>query len=87
MYLEVTSNSTIKSGRSSDESLVAKRKRIDVVSPSDRRAVDRHANIPSSKTLAHSEPSKRPKTNIFFQRDSATVNIHLFMKIKSSCLV
>lgn len=68
VYLEGTSNSPIKPARSSDESIVIKRKRID--------AVDRRENISSSKNLTHSEPSKRPKTGIFFQRDSSTVNIH-----------
>lgn len=73
--LEGTMNPTMKSGRSSDESIAIKRKRIDAVSPSDRRVTDRHEVLPSSKNLTHSEPSKRPKSGIFFQRDSPTVNI------------
>jgi hypothetical protein len=76
-YLEVTSDSGIKPGRSSDESIVIKRKRIDGVSPSDRRVGERNENVTSSKNLTHSEPSKRPKTGIFFQRDSLTVNIRI----------
>ncbi|CAF3370644.1 unnamed protein product [Rotaria sp. Silwood1] len=65
----VTSSSGIKPGRSSDESLTIKRKRIDVVSPSDRKVGERNGNLISSKNLTNSEPSKRPKTGIFFQRD------------------
>ncbi|CAF0951740.1 unnamed protein product [Rotaria sordida] len=65
----VTSSSGIKPGRSSDESLMIKRKRIDAVSPIDRKVGERNGNITSSKNLTNSEPSKRPKTGIFFQRD------------------
>lgn len=74
-FLEETTSSGIKPGRSSDESMLIKRKRIEAVSPSDRRVRERNENFTSSKNLTHSEPSKRPKTGIFFQRDSATVNI------------
>jgi hypothetical protein len=76
-YLEGTTKSAIKSGRSSDESIMIKRKHIDNASPSEK--------FTSSKTLTHSEPSKRPKTGIFFQRDSSVVNIKsslLLPKIK-----
>jgi hypothetical protein len=52
-----------------------KRKRLDAVSPNDRKAGERNGNIIPSKNLTHSEPSKRPKTGIFFQRDSPAVRI------------
>ncbi|CAF2371700.1 unnamed protein product [Rotaria sp. Silwood2] len=65
----VTSSSGIKPGRSSDESLTIKRKHIDFVSPSERKVGERNGNFTSSKNLTNSEPSKRPKTGIFFQRD------------------
>lgn len=74
-FLEVTTNSGIKPGRSSDESIMIKRKRIDAVSPIDRRVRERNENSTSSKILTNSEPLKRPKTGIFFQRDTSTVNI------------
>ncbi len=51
-----------------------KRKRIEGASPNDRRVGERNENFTSSKNLTHSEPSKRPKTGIFFQRDSLAVN-------------
>ncbi len=77
IYLEVASSAGIKPGRSSDESVMIKRKRIDAVSPNDRRTGERNENVTLSKNLTHSEPSKRPKTGIFFQRDSSAVNIKL----------
>ncbi len=83
MYLEAPSDSPVKPGRTSDQSILIKRKRIDAASPNDRRVGDKTQNFPSSKNLTHSEPSKRPKTGIFFQRDSSvTVGIHH----SSSCI-
>lgn len=69
---------TVKpSGRSSDESVLIKRKRIDAISPSDRRIGEKNGSTSSTKNLTQSEPSKRPKTGIFFQRDSpAEPQIH-----------
>ncbi|CAF1066466.1 unnamed protein product [Adineta ricciae] len=67
-----SSNSGIKSGRSSDESLLIKRKRIDADSPSDRKVGERNGNVNAAKNLTLSEPSKRPKTGVFFQRDTTT---------------
>ena len=49
-----------------------KRKRTDAASPGDRRVGNRNQNLTPSKNLTHSEPSKRPKTGIFFQRDSSS---------------
>jgi hypothetical protein len=54
-----------------------KRKRLDGVSPSDRRVGERNENVTVSKNLTHSEPSKRPKTGIFFQREAVTVTIFI----------
>ncbi|CAF0934143.1 unnamed protein product [Adineta steineri] len=68
----ITVSPGMKPGRSSDESILIKRKRIDAVSPSDRKVNERNGNLASIKHLTHSEPSKRPKTGIFFQRDSST---------------
>jgi len=55
--------STVKSNRLSDDSLMMKRKHI---SPSERKTNEN----PSTKVTPQSEPSKRPKTGIFFHRDS-----------------
>lgn len=71
-YVEVPVNPGEKSGRSSDESALIKRKRIDAVSPNDRRAGERNGSVPISKNLTQSEPSKRPKAGIFFQRESSS---------------
>ncbi|CAM4927111.1 unnamed protein product [Rotaria socialis] len=65
----VTSNSEVKSRRSSDESMNIKRKRLDAASPSDRKEGERNGNSIITKNLTNSEPLKRPKTGIFFQRD------------------
>jgi hypothetical protein len=65
---------------------VIKRKRIDAVSPSDRKVGEKNDNLTSSKNLTQSEPSKRPKTGVFFQRDSSAVSIKfslLFIKQNS----
>jgi len=65
-----------------------KRKRLDVGSPSDRQVGERNENLTSSKNLTHSEPSKRPKTGIFFQRDSLTVHIKFsFLLIKTKFIL
>lgn len=69
----VSSKIETKPGRLSDESAAIKRKRLDAVSPSDRKVGERNGNITTTKTLSNSEPSKRPKTGIFFQRDSSSV--------------
>jgi hypothetical protein len=77
----------MKPGRSSDESIVIKRKRIDGISPNDRKVGERNENLTSSKHITHSEPSKRPKTGIFFQRDPLAVNTKLdFLLIKLNSL-
>jgi hypothetical protein len=65
-----------------------KRKRLDVGSPSDRQVGERNENLTSSKNLTHSEPSKRPKTGIFFQRDSLAVHIKFsFLLIKTKFIL
>jgi hypothetical protein len=79
LYLGVSANREIKPGRSSDESMLIKRKRIDTISPNDRKVGERNGNLPASKNLTNSEPSKRPKTGIFFQRDSPAVCIKLHL--------
>jgi hypothetical protein len=78
----------MKPGRSSDESIVIKRKRIDGTSPNDRKVGERNENLTLSKHITHSEPSKRPKTGIFFQRDPLAVNTKLyFLPIKTKFFV
>jgi hypothetical protein len=63
----------MKSGRLSDESMIIKRKRIDGVSQRDSKIVQKYDLLTSNKTLSSSEPSKRPKTGIFFHRDTHAV--------------
>lgn len=65
-----------KPARLSDESMMIKRKRIEGVSPSDRKMGERYNPLVASKPISHSEPSKRPKTGIFFHRDAPAVRRH-----------
>ena len=62
-----------KSGRLSDESLMIKRKRIEGGSPNERKLGGRYEHLVASKPISQSEPSKRPKTGIFFHRDAPAV--------------
>lgn len=50
---------------------------MDAISPSDRKVGERNGNVNTAKNLTLSEPSKRPKTGVFFQRDTAAVRIFL----------
>ena len=54
---------------------MAKRKRIDGPSSNERRMGERNGGVTPSKTLTQFDPAKRPKTGIFFQRDSAIVSV------------
>jgi hypothetical protein len=77
LYLGVSANREIKPGRSSDESMLIKRKRIDTISPNDRKVGERNGNLPASKNLTNSEPSKRPKTGF-----TSSMHQTSFIKIK-----
>ena len=65
---------------------MAKRKRIDGPSPNDRRMGERNGGVTPSKTLTQFDPSKRPKTGIFFQRDSAIVRVRADLRSIDSLL-
>ena len=60
---------------------MTKRKRIDAVSPHNRKVGERNENVTSSKRSTHVEYPKRPKTGIFFQRDPSAVRIQIYLSL------
>ncbi len=68
------SHSLTKPTKSSEESIPIKRQRSDGLLPSNNHKV--RGNEILSKSISHDESTKKPKTNLFSQHNSLTVNIN-----------
>jgi hypothetical protein len=67
-----TAKSVIKSARSSEESILTKRKRSDNIPPSINHKNRENGIL--SKSISHDESTKRPKKCLFLQSHSLPVS-------------